>query len=284
MINNKIKTIVIDIMMIVLYIVIPMFIYAFFRHLVVKGYVTQDYGTTLINFLGSIIGGTITLIGVVITINYQEKLTQKENSIKYKPILEFAGFNYNYPCKVREIGFSLQYPGSINKVNEDSDAEKFYNQLKNEDTVFNIAIKNNGRGETYSTVLDSYRIKDVNWDSEPNIYANISPKQYIGEITSNEMFGINIILPSHLFIKEKLENSSRYLIRTEIIINYSDMFNRQKYQYTLNINFEVIVKDYEETMYPYKPGFRYAKVAYNIFEIMPQKNIYSEKDKKYVHE
>lgn len=63
------------------------------------------------------------------------------------------------------------------------------------------------------------------------------------------------------------------------------MFNRVKYQDIIHIKLKVIIdKVQEKEPYYYKDNFKWAKVEYEIMEILPQHNIYSEKKKKYIHE
>ena len=62
------------------------------------------------------------------------------------------------------------------------------------------------------------------------------------------------------------------------------MFNRTKYQDVVHIKLKVIIEKIESKPYSYKDNFKWAKVSYELYEIIPLKNIYSEKQKKYVHE
>ena len=114
---------------------------------------------------------------------------------------------------------------------------------------------------------------------------NIGGNQYIGEVLKDEYIGIDVNLPNYLFMPEKMEGVLWYELRTNTFISYSDMFNRVRYQYCIHIVYKVIIEEFiEDPPFFYKEGFKYAKVRYELFHIMPEMKIYSKKQKKFVHE
>ena len=156
---------------------------------------------------------------------------------------------------------------------------------KNFNPKYRLYIKNKGRGETYNAVLDELQLSEVNWDQNTNLYSNIGGNQYIGEILKDEYLGIDVNFPDYLFMPEKKEGLLWYELRTNIIISYSDMFDKIHYQYNLHIIHKVCIDKFEnDEPYHHKDGFRYAKVHYEIINMIPEMKIYSKKQKRYIYD
>lgn len=236
-----------------------------------------------LTFYGSLIGSAITLIGVIMTLNYQSKETKKDNAIKYKPILELDSVNREkkITCPMRDVELTIPFKFA----NEDSEvemkADDFLNLLEKNKQSFSLLFKNKGRGETYKAILEEFHVKEVNWDKDINLYSKYTDSQYVGEILQGNYFKVLVNLPQYLFISEKLDNHKWYELSTELNINYSDMFNIVKYQYSLFLIFKVIIEDDNiEQPYFYKAGFKFVKVNYSLEDILPHKKILSEEEKE----
>lgn len=236
-------------------------------------------------FYASFLSGLITLVGVIITLRSEDKQKQIDDSIKYKPILRVEGIDLDENCLLREVHFGMGFSSSNNDPKREEKCEKFYKQTMPENPLFRLFIKNIGRGETSNAVLEKAEVKNISWDNESNLSFSGGWNQYVGEICVNELLGIDFYLPEYLFITENLKGRKYHEMSFEIFINYNDMFNRIKYQEIIHIKLRVdIVKIDKELPYFYKEGFEWAKVRYSSPLIMPIKNIYSVKDKEYIHE
>lgn len=242
--------------------------------------IEQSYDERILNFYATIIGGLLTLLGVWITIKHENETKKEDDLIKYKPILEVCGVNEPKMCILREVKLGMPFFSYNDDPEKETKYEKFNKQLE-DNTIHRILIQNKGRGETSETTLDCFKCTNTNWDKDNTLlYSATSGKQYVGEILKDNYFGIDIILPNYMFMPEKQEGLLRYELTTKIIISYSDMFNKMKYKYEIYTKFKVSVERFEEEQpYFYKDGFKYAKVSYNLVEIMPSKEIYSNKRK-----
>ena len=238
---------------------------------------------TLLGVCATILSGAVTIFGVWLTIRHENKIKREDDLIKYKPILEFCGINRHEMCIVREVQLGMPFYSSHNDEQREAKENRFNKQMENK-TKFRLLVQNKGRGETFNTVIDRFEIVSTNWDdNNTSIISASAIGQYVGEILIDGYLGIDIGLPNYLFMP--LDNKGRgyNLLMTKLFINYSDMFNGIKYQYEINVSFKVEVEKFEEEQpYFYKEGYKYAKVRYNLCEIMPLKRIYSSKDKKYL--
>lgn len=242
-----------------------------------------SFDERVLNFYATIIGGLVTLLGVWITIKHENEIKKEEDLIKYKPILEVCGINDAHTCILREVKLGMPFYSSNDDPEKEKKYEEFYKQLE-DTTTYRILIQNKGRGETFGAVLNRFEFLETNWDKDNTLLCNAtSENQYVGEILKDGYFGINVILPNYMFMPEKQENLLWYELKTKIIITYSDMFNKKKYQYNIYAKFKVSVVNFEEEQpYFYKDNFRYARVKYDSIEIMPSKKIYSNKRNEYI--
>lgn len=242
-----------------------------------------DFG--YLNFYGTILSGIITLMGVKITIKHENNVKKNDETITYKPILAVDGINKKISCMSREIGLGMEYVFSNSDPDMKRKSEKFFEQQKSNNPKYCLYIKNKGRGETFNAILEDFIVASANWDKEINVHSNIGHNQYIGEVLKDEYIGINVNLPNYLFMPEKMKDVLWYELSTTTIISYSDMFNRVRYQYRIHTVYKVVVEEFvDEQPYFYRDGFKYAKVCYELLEIMPEMRIYSKKHKKFIHE
>lgn len=280
-----VRVILLSVCIFILFILCPWFLDKIAEFLVYIGIIDNFSKSLYLSFYSTIIGGSITLIGVWITLLNDRKIKKEEDSIKYKPILRYYGINGKDKCLSREVHFNIPFCFR----NDDPELEKkqsnFYKQTQSTKPLFRIKFENIGRGETYNTVLEKAEISSVSWDNKSNLSFSGGWDQYIGEICQNELFGVDFYLPQYLFITEDLNGSPYHEICIKLITNYSDMFDRIKYQYVTHIKIKVLIDEVQaEEPYHYKDNYKWAKVKYEIMEILPEHNIYSEKRKKYLHE
>ena len=270
---------------VVAFLSMPIFFEKLILWLIDKKIICEGSDSNYVNFYATILSGLFTLVGVVITIKYEDRIRKEEESILYKPILVIDDINIKKSGYLRDVGLGMEFFSSFSDPNKNFKYEEFLKQQDNNNSKYKVFIKNNGRGETFNTVLENFELVNVNWDDKINLYSKYSSNQYIGEILKEDSFGIVVHLPNFLFMPERPDSQKWYELRTNTYISYSDMFNRIKYQLCIHTVHKVIIENFEdEQPYLYKDGYKYAKVRYEIMYFIPKMSIYSFKHKKYISE
>lgn len=249
---------------------------------------TEWHAEDTLSYYGDILGAGVTVIGVVWTINNGRKERKNDNSILYKPILELVQVNPQtlpMTCGYREVGLGY----SIGFRNDQPEIEKlkeiFFEQQQQNNPKYILLFQNVGRGETFNAVVDKFVVKDTNWSDISYIDSNINCNQYIGEIIQNGYFYIRVNLPDYLILPKNLGNQKWFELSTELSVSYSDMFNRIRYRTILHIKYKIFV---EEEVQPApnidRVDYHYVKVHYELHQIMPQKEIFSQNKNAFVNE
>lgn len=251
----------------------------FFQYIgIVNCCTKEDY----FSFYSTFLGGTIALIGVWITLRDEKKSKEKDDSIKYKPILKVIGINLKKSCILREVHFSL--PFHSYNCEELMTADEFYKQINNPRKKFRLYLKNVGRGESINTIVEKAEISDVSWDKESELRFKCSESQFVGEICCEDLLGIDFYLPDYLFMHDDLTKRNNSITIT-LYVNYSDMFNRVKYQEKIHLMINVLSVSFSDKMpCTHKGNLKWSEVNYGRIEIMPCKNIFSDKTGNYEHE
>lgn len=237
----------------------------------------------MLSFYGAILSAVGTVLGVVYTIRNDYRLRSRENAILYKPILELVDINPNEsklrPSRTVGIGYQVSALTTNNEIGSDY----FFEQQKSRNPQFVLWFRNVGRGETINTVVDGFEIVSVGWPDISNLHSNIGGKQFIGEIVQGGEFVVNMNLPTYLIMPKNQGDCSWFELRAELIISYSDMFAKNRYQRKYHFIFKVIVED-EVTPAPNisSDEYHYVSVRYEFLGVMPSKFIYSEKQKKFI--
>ena len=211
---------------IVILFVIPFFINFSFKTYSIRFLVAEWSAGDLLSFYGAVLGALITLIGLVVTLNYQSKQARKDDEIKYKPILKLKSVEseYNGFMGRRELEILFPYHsfnGDEFKVQKEN---YFYKQME-ETSDFHLIFQNKGRGEAIEVSLDCAEIKEVDWDQSSHLYIGTSVPLSLGEILVDESVDIIISLPNFLFLKEGQINNHIWLYLT---VSYDDMLQRFK--------------------------------------------------------
>lgn len=218
----------------------------------------------LLSFYASIFGALITLVGVVMTLNYQTRQSMSDDEIKYKPILKIDYVSTDYEDFIgrREIPilfptslFPSKYP--INEVDQGIREEPYYYQHK-ENAEFHLIIKNKGRGEATAVSLDSAKIEDVSWDEESHLYIGTSLPLSLGdELLIDDRVDIIVTFPKFLFLKKDEDYNSIFI---ELTLSYDDMFERNRRKLTILSEFRIEPLEKENTPLFYKDGYDYYQV------------------------
>lgn len=238
-------------------------------------------------FYGDILGAAVAVIGVVWTINHERKERKKDNSILYKPILELLDVNpqEHITCGRRDVGLGYSIGCRNDQPNHEQLTEFFFNQQRQNNPKYVLIFKNVGRGETFNAVVDYFHVKSKNWEDISCIDCNMNCNQYVGEIIQNGYFKVRVNLPDYLVLPKDLGSRKWFEIVTELSFSYSDMFNSIRYRSLLILKHKIVVES-EASPAPYigNDNYHYVKVCYDLYEIMPMKMVFSEKDNSFVRE
>ena len=278
---NLKKIIVIIVLTIVAVVLVPFLINNMFKVDLGIEYLQSEWEAgDMLGFYGAILSGMLTFLGVLLTLRHEKEERDKDDSIKYKPILELSEIDNTINCGYREVG--LVYAVSFLNENPRKEelAKKFLENQCGQKPKYKLYFKNVGRGETFNARIDKYEISNLNWNDISNLSSKYPSSQYIGEIIQNGYFGVYVKLPDYLILPKE---SSDFELSTKLYISYADMFDRMKYQYIVHIRYKIL-PDSIETDAPdvSDSRYQYTKVHYVMCQIMPIKMVYSEAKKQYV--
>lgn len=223
----------------------------------------------ILGFYGALLSGALTVIGVLLTIKHETAVRKKDESITYKPIIELVGHDMDVVCGYREVG--LGYGVSFENSNNDKLRKRYLESQTNNLPKYKLFFQNVGRGETYNAVVKEYKVRSTDWEDISGICSNIAMPLYVGEIIKDAYLGIYVKLPDYLLLpKEK----NRFFLSTELHIEYSDMFNRVRYEYGTILKHQIdVVGEEAETPLVCNSDYHYVKVSYKVIEVMPTRKI-----------
>lgn len=173
------------------------------------GFINDSNKDTWISFFGSIIGGSITLIGVIWTINYEKETRKEELAIKYKPFLQI---------KNKKINFCHTYNNvPICDIDEKNNILVTKDIVKR-DSHFNgeIKLSNIGRGEIIEASISCTHI---------DTFLNLTLNEKISDIMPGDSFtfSFDISLKDYKnFLKEEY-----YGVKIRIKIIFFDFLNNK---------------------------------------------------------
>lgn len=241
---------------VILIVVIPFFINLSFKVYLAPLLAAEWEAGDLLSYYGSLLGGVITLVGVVMTLKYQTKQSEADDAIKYKPIIKLASVENTYPKFIGQREVFVRFPFLSFKDDIYSEGKKalFEEQMKSV-TSFHVLLENKGRGEAVDVSLDSVKLKEVSWDDDSNLSIASSMPLSMGDILVGEKADVLITIPNYLFLKS--ENTNQNHIRIEVRLSYNDMFRRNKKELGMLLDFQVLGETLAPAPYPYKDGFSY---------------------------
>lgn len=241
---------------VILVVIVPIFINLSFKVYLAPLFTAEWGAGDLLSYYGSLLGGIITLVGVVMTLNYQTKQSEADDAIKYKPIIKLASVENTYPKFIGLREFFVRFPFLSFKDDIYSEGKKalFEEQMKSV-TSFHVLLENKGRGEAVDVSLDSVKLKEVSWDDDSNLSIASSLPLSMGDILVGEKVDVLITIPNYLFLKS--ENTNQNHIWIEVRLSYNDMFRRNKKELGMLLDFQVLGETLAPAPYPYKDGFSY---------------------------
>ncbi|MFP3768017.1 hypothetical protein U5M32_07950 [Streptococcus sp. TATVAM-FAB35] len=244
---------------VILVVIVPIFINLSFKVYLAPLFTAEWGAGDLLSYYGSLLGGIITLFGVVMTLNYQTKQSEKDDLIKYKPILKIASVENTHPEFIGRHEFRVYFPVQYSKddINKKVIKSLFEKQMESV-TSFHMILENKGRGEAVDVSLNSVNIAEVSWDDESNICITSSTPLSMGDILVNEKVDIIITFPNYLFLKDDTVDQNNILI--ELKISYNDMFRRSERELKLLLDFQIAASTAAPAPCFYKHGFTYCSV------------------------
>lgn len=283
--TNFKKIILITVLAMLFILIIPLIINILFKKdLGIEMLRSEWTAGEALSFYGAVLGGLITLGGVWLTIKSERKKQKIENTITYKPIIEFE--NFNKPIEKGKIAKGIFVTFGIS-VNEDSkeDYNYFFKQQQEETRTIRLIFKNKGRGETFNLTFDGMEINS-NWDQDNSQLQCDVSGLYIGEILKDNEFAIDINFPDYIFLPKKNFKDKDFIISCTIKISYSDMFDMKRYQLITYFNMHIEKANGIEKKSPLQPNSKlgYYRVFWTPKDFGPERRIYSEKQKKFIHE
>lgn len=237
-----------------------------------------------LSFYGAVLGGLITLGGVWLTIKDERKKQKTENAIAYKPIIELV--KCNKPLNSGELIKKIFVTFCISVDNDSKKDYNYFLKQQHEETTFTrLIFKNKGRGETFNLTFDGLEMNS-NWDQDNSPLQCDVSGLYIGEILKDNEFAIDISFPDYIFLPKKNYKDKDFIIQCTLKISYSDMFDMKRYQLITYFNMHIEKADGIEKKSPLQPNSKlgYYRVFWSPKDFGPERRIYSEKQKKFIHE
>ncbi|WP_418126835.1 hypothetical protein ACA346_10080 [Streptococcus parasuis] len=221
--------------------IIPIFINLLFKIYIDNLFSAEWSAGDMLSFYGSILGGCLTLFGVMITLKHQEKDSLERDLIKYKPILDVETIESfrNYFGGNRDIILRNQYGSYFNT--EDSRFVQQTDLIDSEASqIFHVLIKNKGRGETTESILKNLKITEDSLEVFPKLYIGTSGEISLGEILVDQKIDLVFHLPNYISVNENFEQDS-CLISIELLIAYEDIFGILKRDFKLIVQLNVVL-------------------------------------------
>lgn len=227
---------------IILFIIFFIFIIPFIVNYIVDipspfGFINDSNKEIWIPFLGTIIGGSITLFGVWWTIDNQKKQRRIDLAIQYKPVLIATLINSTkIPVTIPELDKST-YSGIFLLNIGDSKNKKFIE-------IITIKISNLGDGECYIKCSDNPFIfnNKINYNEESY---NNSPK--MGRLLLHKNWFNTIARKGSIYINFYIFHDINEKINDTFYLSFpfesNDMFNYNHYNNRLSLSLSIKFDD-----------------------------------------
>ena len=222
--------------------------------LIVGGYLIRNNFNCegdMFSYAGAVIGGGLTLIGVIFTMMHQEVTREKDKAqrenerkeelaIKYKPVIDiFSVKQENIIQKNRNALRNTEIENKLKNIISNGIVEIVSTFSKNRNIFLSIiTFKNFGNGEgtiefTNNISLDN--TKDFKIICKKNIYEDYNiRKGYKIEIPRN--YEVSIVLLLHCD-SSSIENKKEFKLKIPLTIH--DQFNINEYPYLLELCYSI---------------------------------------------
>ena len=222
------------------------------------GFIEEGKKDVWISFFGSVIGGILTFLGVVLTLNQQDKQQKKEKQNEYRPILKISLSNIaNTENTLSENTVSFHFLTEFN--NQIDLKNKKY--CKKRIFPHSLNFRNIGKGIAKEIKLYSYDLKEENdshykEDIAFNILCTCNNQNMNQFLINDEILSIPLDLifnelpqipkDSEYFTLSKIQLFSLQLIYADINNN----FYKQKFLVSFSIKIFNELDEYENTLKP----------------------------------
>lgn len=285
--KEKTKNIILIILSgIILVFLVPLLISVMFKFNFSISFLQSEWDAgDALAFYGALLSGALTVVGVFLTIRNENNKAKKDDSIKYKPILELHGINLSETCGYREVGLGYSISLSNNNPNKELIEKFFLENLCGKQPKYKLFFKNVGRGETYNARLENFEVHSLNWEDISNLSSNYSTPQYIGEINKDGYLGVYVYLPNYLILPKDSSSVKYFDLCTKLTISYSDMFDRIKYKSILCVHHRIKTLESPDIAPEVSDeNYHYVKVEYLPYDTTLSKIIFSKRKGDFINE
>lgn len=206
----------------------------------IKKYIPLSNDYDWLSFFGTIIATTFGVIATIeavkMTIIEENKKRKEDLAIQYKPHLiieEKKGKKDNGAIMVAWVR-SAEYNACEN-----------YLKMNNSSLI--LKLKNNGRGEAIKIRVTDLEIDCCLGDGNPGkkaIYDDINSNRILGTLYPNEEYQIAFNVPETIILdKEYYNRYQEYYFRITINIEYYDLFEYNKYDLNMILQFRINLKE-----------------------------------------
>lgn len=193
-------------------------------------FINPDTRNTLIDYMGSIYSGLMTIVGVAATIIYEKNERNKDIELEYRPQLKLEECDYK----------DLTTNGQIDIVTE---SEKFFGG----DSLHKcLVIKNIGRGEMLDVKLSDVKVELIKEKLDFTGY--LSTGRNYDEIGKEDSISYNIVVPRR---GTNTAGSSK-LYNVSIKISFYGCLHKTKYNYLISFCIDKKYGVQHDKLYNYK--------------------------------
>ena len=145
----------------------------------------DTFKTIILPIICSLIGGGLTLLGVVITIKHENKINRSNNNLNNKPLF----YSKNVINKNKRLSLDTDISCSFYDSNHESKMIGLYGVIKNTDKALLIMKKINVNSKEYypdNTIFEKDKLISINLYVDQKLKKSDKIKLIISDINGNE--------------------------------------------------------------------------------------------------
>lgn len=205
-----------------------------------------------LSFIGSILGGIITMLALFFTLQSEQTKRTEEKGIKSLPYLKAKSITSNEELREKA---AVSFPTQESKKLISSDSFYVDFSIVFENTSSNIASefvfdRKNSFFEVY-TLDHNYIIDSINIDNSPDInpflkfhFDQIGFKNNVPvDLYPSETLTVPIVVPKSIFDVKRFKNESLYKYRLKLSFKFNDIYKINQYTYSIDIKENVSVEN-----------------------------------------
>ena len=192
----------------------------------------QETRNALIDYMGSIYSGLMTIVGVAATIIYEKNERSRDIELQYRPQLKIE------ECTAANITTNGQ-------INITTDSNSFLKSTI-EGVHKCLVIKNIGRGEMLDVELSDIEIESINGKTEFKGY--ICTGRNYDELGMEDQITYNIVVPR----RKTITYGDSELYQVSIKSSFYGCLHKTKYQYILSFCIDKKYGSTSDKLYNYK--------------------------------